>query len=119
MYYDHSTFMYYDHSTCSAMITEHVSCPTGLMFGEIKGGGSGGRSPPEKQGGLGGRRPPNVKKRLHHPVNHPVVKTRDRMIWPNHRISSYHPVFVYSYDHWDHQNCPKLLEIKETRANTN
>ena len=44
------------------MITEHVSCPIGLMFDELEGGGSGGRSPPGKQGGLGGRRPPNGRR---------------------------------------------------------
>ena len=41
------------------MIIEHVSCPKELMFGVVEDGGSGGRSPPDKQGGLGGRRPPN------------------------------------------------------------
>ena len=40
-------------------IIEHVSCPKELMFGVVEDGGSGGRSPPDKQGGLGGRRPPN------------------------------------------------------------
>ena len=32
----------------------------GLMFGEIKNGGSGGRSPPVTQGGLGGRQAPQL-----------------------------------------------------------
>ena len=36
-----------------------IPCLPGLMFNEIEGGGSGGRSPPAQQGGLGGRRPPN------------------------------------------------------------
>ena len=40
------------------MIVVQVSCPTGLMFGEVKGGGSGWRSPPGKQGVWGGASPP-------------------------------------------------------------
>ena len=32
----------------------------GFMFGEIQGGGSGGRSPPGMQGGLGGRQAPQL-----------------------------------------------------------
>ena len=37
---------------CTIVIV-HVLCPTGLMVGEIEGGGSGGKSPLGKQG-LGG-----------------------------------------------------------------
>ena len=40
------------------MIQGSFSNHLGIMFGEIKGGGSGGRSPPGKQGDLGGRQAP-------------------------------------------------------------
>ena len=61
-----------DHNAQSHVTTTtvHVSHVPRRWVGE-----SAGRSPPGKQGGLGGRRPPNVKERLHHPVNLPVVNT--------------------------------------------
>ena len=71
------------------MIIEHVSCPPRLMFDEIDGRVSGGRSPPEKQRKLAG--PETFKKTMYGPVNDPVVEIKDNMILPNHK---YHPVIL-------------------------
>ena len=49
--------------TCTecTMLIEHVSYPSRLMFREVEGEGSAGRSPPGQQGVLGGARPTNVE----------------------------------------------------------
>ena len=43
------------------MIQGSFRSQLGIMFGETKGGGSGGRSLPGKQGGLAGRKAPQLK----------------------------------------------------------
>ena len=79
-------------ATCT-MIIVHVSCPSALTFHVIESGGSLLES--RGVGAVAGKPisfGPNTKKCR--PVKHQVVETRDKMILPNHRISSYRLVFV-------------------------
>ena len=60
-YYDHSILVPAPTMTsvdACTMIIVHVSCPVALMFGEMKGGGSGERSPGKAGGVVGALGPP-------------------------------------------------------------
>ena len=64
------------------MITVHVSCPTGLMFNDIKDGEFGGRSPSRKQVVFAGRRPPNCVARQKNSTGFVrCVKRLNRKFW--------------------------------------